>query len=77
MPHVFCPTLPRFSGARIVQLGDLGHPQHGSGGSTCFAFAKAYLDGFGVPAALVIGNHDLEGAGSEQGTRVGCGRRYM
>lgn len=62
--HTVLPPPPRPLGARIIQLGDLGHDQYGSGGTTCFAFAKAYLDGFGAPTALVLGNHDLEGAGS-------------
>ncbi|GLC33772.1 hypothetical protein PLESTB_000113900 [Pleodorina starrii] len=48
-------------GARVVQLGDLGHGKHQSGSRKCFEFARQYLDGFGVPYALVTGNHDLEG----------------
>ncbi|GLC68750.1 hypothetical protein PLESTF_000732800 [Pleodorina starrii] len=48
-------------GARVVQLGDLGHGKHQSGSRKCFEFARQFLDGFGVPYALVTGNHDLEG----------------
>ncbi|GAX76356.1 hypothetical protein CEUSTIGMA_g3802.t1 [Chlamydomonas eustigma] len=48
-------------GARVVQLGDLGHSKHGSGGKACFEFAKSFLEGFGIPYVLVLGNHDLEG----------------
>ena len=31
------------------------------GGIKCFQVAKEFLDGFAIPAALVAGNHDLEG----------------
>ncbi len=48
------------SQARLVSLGDLG--AYGDAGTTaCFAHAKAYLDGYGLPYNLVTGNHDLEG----------------
>ena len=45
------------TGARLVQLGDLGHGKHGSGGLKCFEYAKDFLDGFGARTALVLGNH--------------------
>jgi hypothetical protein len=45
----------------VVQLGDLGHGKHASGSASCFEFAKRYLEGFGVPFSLILGNHDLEG----------------
>ncbi|EFJ48704.1 hypothetical protein VOLCADRAFT_104564 [Volvox carteri f. nagariensis] len=48
-------------GARVVQLGDLGHGKHQSGSRKCFEFARQYLEGFNVPYALILGNHDLEG----------------
>ncbi|KAG2491261.1 hypothetical protein HYH03_010467 [Edaphochlamys debaryana] len=48
-------------GARVAQLGDLGHGKHASGSQRCFKFAKDFLDGFGVPYAMITGNHDLEG----------------
>ncbi|KAJ9529420.1 hypothetical protein QJQ45_013732 [Haematococcus lacustris] len=48
-------------GARVVQLGDLGHARHASGSVACFEFARDYLDSFQVPYSLVLGNHDLEG----------------
>lgn len=57
-------TLPDGSlqpGARVVQLGDLGSYHHGPGGMGCFLLAKDYLDGFSMPAATILGNHDLEG----------------
>lgn len=41
--------------ARVVQLGDLGHGKHQSGSRKCFDFARAFLDGFGLPRALVTG----------------------
>lgn len=41
----------------MIQLGDLGHGKHGSGGTKCFEFAKEFIGGFGSPAALVLGNH--------------------
>ena len=44
-----------------MQVGDLGHSKHGSGGKGCFTYAKSFIDSFGVPSALVLGNHDLEG----------------
>ncbi|KAG1676127.1 hypothetical protein FOA52_004967 [Chlamydomonas sp. UWO 241] len=44
-------------GARVVQLGDLGHGKHGSGGVKCFELARDFIKGFGAPAALVLGNH--------------------
>ncbi|KAJ9529929.1 hypothetical protein QJQ45_023205 [Haematococcus lacustris] len=50
-----------YAGARVVQLGDLGHARHASGSVACFEFARAYLDSFQVPYSLVLGNHDLEG----------------
>lgn len=31
------------------------------GSAECFARSREYLDGFGLPTALVLGNHDLEG----------------
>lgn len=46
---------------RVIQLGDLGSYQHGPGGRNCFARGKAYLEGFKLPHAMVLGNHDLEG----------------
>ncbi|KAL6762491.1 Metallo-dependent phosphatase-like protein [Haematococcus lacustris] len=49
------------TGARVVQLGDLGHARHASGSVACFEFARDYLDSFQVPYSLVLGNHDLEG----------------
>ncbi|KAF6253281.1 Metallo-dependent phosphatase-like protein [Scenedesmus sp. NREL 46B-D3] len=49
------------SGARIVQLGDLGGYKYQPGSRACFQTAVEYLDGFQVPAALILGNHDLEG----------------
>ncbi|KAG2492808.1 hypothetical protein HYH03_008968 [Edaphochlamys debaryana] len=48
-------------GARVTQLGDLGHGKHSSGSRRCFQFAKDFVDGFGLPYALIVGNHDLEG----------------
>eukprot|EP00198_Chlamydomonas_reinhardtii_P010879 XP_001700216.1 predicted protein [Chlamydomonas reinhardtii] len=48
-------------GGRVVQLGDLGHGKHGSGSRKCFEFAKRYMDGFGLPYGMILGNHDLEG----------------
>ncbi|GIL77319.1 hypothetical protein Vretifemale_6793 [Volvox reticuliferus] len=49
------------AGARVVQLGDLGHGKHQSGSRRCFEFARQYLESFGIPYALITGNHDLEG----------------
>lgn len=47
---------------RVVQLGDLGNYDPGWPGSNpCFAVARDYLQGFALPTALVLGNHDLEG----------------
>lgn len=52
--------------ARIVQLGDLGAYDAGWPGSrACFAVARSFLDGFGLPVALITGNHDLEAAEME------------
>lgn len=48
-------------GARVVQLGDLGGYKHRPGSRDCFAVASEYLSTFGVPVALITGNHDLEG----------------
>eukprot|EP00798_Chlamydomonas_sp_ICE-L_P001369 gene1369-32733_t len=61
-------------GARIVQLGDLGHKQHKSGSRSCFEFAKKFIDSFtGAKAALILGNHDLEGAEfDEDGENLAC-----
>ena len=50
------------AGARVVQLGDLGSYHCGPGGWGCFTLAREYLAGFRVPAATILGNHDLEGA---------------
>ncbi|KAK9806310.1 hypothetical protein WJX72_009584 [[Myrmecia] bisecta] len=50
------------AGARVVQLGDLGGYTCQPGSMACFETAKAFLEGFPVPRALVVGNHDLEGA---------------
>lgn len=36
------------TGARVVQLGDLGHGKHGSGGRACFEFARCTLAGAGT-----------------------------
>jgi hypothetical protein len=47
---------------RIVQLGDLGSYEHGPGSTGCFKRGKSYLDSFNLPTAMVLGNHDLEGA---------------
>ena len=44
----------------LVQLGDLGGPKGDPGSAACFAGAKEYLSGFGVPFSIVLGNHDLE-----------------
>ncbi|MEW5302229.1 MAG: hypothetical protein WDW36_005031 [Sanguina aurantia] len=49
------------TGARVVQLGDLGHSKHVPGSRECFQTARGYLDGFGIPSAFILGNHDLEG----------------
>ncbi|PNH12614.1 hypothetical protein TSOC_000411, partial [Tetrabaena socialis] len=46
---------------RVVQLGDLGHSKHAPGSRKCFEYAREYISGFGVPYALITGNHDLEG----------------
>ncbi|KAK9826404.1 hypothetical protein WJX81_000388 [Elliptochloris bilobata] len=49
--------------SRVVQLGDLGGYEHSPGSRECFSVAAEFLAGFGpVPRALVVGNHDLEGA---------------
>lgn len=48
-------------GSRIVQLGDLGDYDTKPGSRACFKLARQYLDAFGVPRALITGNHDLEG----------------
>jgi len=48
-------------GARVVQLGDLGHGKHKSGSTSCFQYAKQYMDGFRAPFGMILGNHDLEG----------------
>lgn len=47
--------------ARVVQLGDLGHSKHASGSRACFQYARDYMEAFGLPYALILGNHDLEG----------------
>ena len=48
--------------ARVVQLGDLGSSEKGWPGSRkCFNKARQYIASFGLPAALILGNHDLEG----------------
>lgn len=48
--------------ARLVQLGDLGSYERGWPGSqACFSRAREYITSFDLPAALVLGNHDLEG----------------
>lgn len=48
--------------ARVVQLGDLGSYEKGWPGSRkCFDRAAEFMDGFQVPTALILGNHDLEG----------------
>jgi hypothetical protein len=48
---------------RVVQLGDLGAYDKGwPGSSGCFKLAKNFLDSFGVPTRLILGNHDLEDA---------------
>uniref|UniRef100_A0A383VZZ7 Calcineurin-like phosphoesterase domain-containing protein n=1 Tax=Tetradesmus obliquus TaxID=3088 RepID=A0A383VZZ7_TETOB len=49
------------SGARVVQLGDLGGYKYKPGSRACFQTAVEYLDGFQAPVALILGNHDLEG----------------
>jgi hypothetical protein len=47
---------------RVVQLGDLGSYEPGWPGSApCLARGRAFVDAFGLPSALVLGNHDLEG----------------
>mmetsp|Transcript_10378 Transcript_10378/g.18056 ORF Transcript_10378/g.18056 Transcript_10378/m.18056 type:complete len:505 (-) Transcript_10378:924-2438(-) len=48
-------------GSRVIQLGDLGHAKHAPGSRACFEFARTYLRSFGLPLALVTGNHDFEG----------------
>jgi len=45
---------------RLAQLGDLGAYEHAPGTAACFEAARDYLDSFGAPRALVLGNHDLE-----------------
>ena len=57
IPHPGTALPNTFTGARLVQLGDLGHGKHGSGGLKCFEYAKDFLDGFGARTALVLGNH--------------------
>lgn len=53
---------PEYDEARVVQLGDLGSYEKGWPGSNqCFDLAKQYLDSFGTPVGLILGNHDLEG----------------
>ncbi|CAK0785880.1 hypothetical protein CVIRNUC_009093 [Coccomyxa viridis] len=47
---------------RVVQLGDLGGYSEKPGSMYCFRVADAYLKGFlPIRAAVVTGNHDLEG----------------
>lgn len=47
---------------RVVQLGDLGGYNEKPGSMACFRRAHEYISGFQpTPAALVVGNHDLEG----------------
>ena len=45
----------------LVQLGDLGGYASQPGSRECFDRAAAFLAGFGRPAKIVLGNHDLEG----------------
>lgn len=47
---------------RIVQVGDLGGYTAEPGSQACFDRARDFLDAFPVPKAMVLGNHDLEGA---------------
>jgi hypothetical protein len=48
---------------RVVQLGDLGNYDAGwPGSSACFDLASQFLDSFALPTAMVLGNHDVEGA---------------
>ena len=47
---------------RVVQVGDLGGYTADPGSTACFLRARDFLAGFGLPATLVLGNHDLEGA---------------
>ncbi|GMH43730.1 hypothetical protein BSKO_11652 [Bryopsis sp. KO-2023] len=52
--------LPKTS--RLFQVGDLGGYSARPGSQECFDRALDFVDSFGVPRALVLGNHDLEGA---------------
>lgn len=45
---------------RLAQLGDLGAYECNPGTVACFDTARSYLDSFGLPFALVTGNHDVE-----------------
>jgi hypothetical protein len=48
---------------RVVQLGDLGNYDAGwPGSSACFDLADQFLNSFDLPTAMVLGNHDVEGA---------------
>ena len=42
---------------RVVQLGDLGGYKYKPGSQACFDRGRDYLANFGLPAALVLGNH--------------------
>jgi 3',5'-cyclic AMP phosphodiesterase CpdA len=53
-------TTPESSRLRLAQLGDLGAYECQPGTVACFETARTYLDSFGVPRALVTGNHDVE-----------------
>lgn len=47
---------------RVIQLGDLGsYEKKWPGSQSCFSRATEFLDGFGAPTGLILGNHDLEG----------------
>jgi Calcineurin-like phosphoesterase len=49
--------------SRVVQLGDLGNYDAGwPGSSACFDLSRQFLEGFALPTAMVLGNHDVEGA---------------
>lgn len=52
---------PPPKGARIIQLGDVGGYKARPGSRQSLEFGRKFLDGFGVEAATVVGNHDLEG----------------
>lgn len=48
-------------GARIVQLGDVGGYTARPGSWESLRAAARFMQGFEIPMALVLGNHDLEG----------------